>query len=244
MFSQYLNDKKIKDIKDILSIEKDKLYYYMLAKSQNNKVVVVNAPTKNDEIKDYLGYTWSTRKGSEGIKYIGAKSDTNILDKNQGINSIQTPLFNPNDLKDPEKINTIIRNNFAGQELDFDYDNVHYYNLTDLLDFKTTSFTKLIKTANIRRNIVLKDGYQLYNFSNTKNFDLNIGKRVLSTDISNTGKIPVYSANVNEVFGYMDETLPSINEFKLPSVLRELMVIGTLDIYLKMKNFIQQIIVE
>ena len=219
MFSQYLNDKKIKDIKDILSIEKDKLYYYMLAKSQNNKVVVVNAPTKNDEIKDYLGYTWSTRKGSEGIKYIGAKSDTNILDKNQGINSIQTPLFNPNDLKDPEKINTIIRNNFAGQELDFDYDNVHYYNLTDLLDFKTTSFTKLIKTANIRRNIVLKDGYQLYNFSNTKNFDLNIGKRVLSTDISNTGKIPVYSANVNEVFGYMDETLPSINEFKLPSVL-------------------------
>lgn len=219
MFAQYLNDKKIKDIKDIINIEKDKLYFYMLARYQNNKVVVVNAPTKNENIKEYLGYTWSTRKGSEGIKYIGAKNDTNILDKNQGINSIQTPLFNPKDLKDPEKINTIIRNNFGGQELDFDYDNVHYYNLTDLLDFKTTSFNKLIKTANIRRNIILKNGYKLYNFSNSKNFDLNIGRRVLLTDISNKGKIPVYSANVNEIFGYMDKPLSNISDFKLPSIL-------------------------
>jgi type I restriction enzyme M protein len=219
MFSQYLNDKKIKGIKDIIDIEKDKLYFYMLAKSQINKVVVVNAPVKTDEIKDYLGYNWSTRKGSEGIKYIGAKNDTNILDKNEGISSIQTPLFNPSDLKDPEKINTIIRNNFAGQELDFDYDNVHYYNLTDLLDFKTTSFTKIIKTANIRRNIVLKDGYDLYSFSNTNNFDITTGKRVLATDLIDKGSIPVYSANVNEIFGYMNEINQKVSDFKLPSVL-------------------------
>lgn len=219
LFSQYLKDKKLKDINDIIDLEKEKMYFFMLAKSQKNKVVVVNAPSKNEEIKEYLGYNWSTRKGSEGIKYLGAKNDSNILDKNQGINSIQTPLFNPVDLDDPEKINTIIRNNFAGQELECDYDNLNYYSLEDLLDFKTTVFTKIIKTANIRRNIILKSGYTLYNLSNSSNFQINIGKRVLSTEITKNGEIPVISANVNEVFGYKNETLPNISNFDLPSVL-------------------------
>ena len=219
MFTQYLEDKKLKDIKDIIEIEKDKLYFYMLARSQKNKVVIVNAPTKNDEVKEYLGYTWSTRKGSEGIKYLGVKNDSGVLDKNHGISTIQTPLFNPSDLEDPEKINSIIRNNFAGQELDFDYDNVKYHDLIDLLDFKTTAFTKNIKTANIRRNIILKEGYKLYNLSNSKNFDLSIGKRVVASDISNNGKIPIYSANVNDTFGYSESTLPSLSDFSTPSVL-------------------------
>ena len=219
MFSLYLEDKKLKDIKDIIEIEKDKLYFYMLSRSQKNKVVIVNAPTKNDEIKEYLGYTWSTRKGSEGIKYLGVKNDAGVLDKNYGINTIQTPLFNPSDLEDPEKINSIIRNNFAGQELDFDYDNVKYHDLIDLLDFKTTAFTKNIKTANIRRNIILKEGYKLYNLSNSKNFDLSIGKRVIASDISKNGKIPIYSANVNDIFGYSESTLASLSDFSTPSVL-------------------------
>ena len=212
-------NKKLKDIKDIIEIEKDKLYFYMLSRSQKNKVVIVNAPTKNDEIKEYLGYTWSTRKGSEGIKYLGVKNDAGVLDKNHGINTIQTPLFNPSDLEDPEKINSIIRNNFAGQELDFDYDNVKYHDLIDLLDFKTTAFTKNIKTANIRRNIILKEGYKLYNLSNSKNFDLSIGKRVITSDISKNGKIPIYSANVNDIFGYSESTLASLSDFSTPSVL-------------------------
>ena len=58
-----------------------------------------------------------------------------MLDKNHGISTIQTPLFNPSDLEDPEKINSIIRNNFAGQELDFDYDNVKTFKI-DLVDEK------------------------------------------------------------------------------------------------------------
>ena len=219
MFNQYLHDNKLKDMKDIIAIEKEKLYFYMLARSQDKKVVLVNAPVKNEEIKEYLGYTWSTRKGSEGIKYLGVKNEAGILDKNHGINTIQTPLFNPSDLNDPEKINSIIRNNFAGQELEFEYDNVKYYSLVDLLDFKTTAFTKSIKTSNIKRNINLRDGYKLYNLSNTKNFDVSIGRRVLASEISKTGKIPVYSANVNEPFGYTENLLPSISNFDVPSVL-------------------------
>ncbi len=48
-------------------------------------------------------------------------------------------------------------------------------------------------------------------------FNLSIGKRVLNSDLNAGGKIPVYSANVFEPFGYIDKFL--INDFDKPSVL-------------------------
>ena len=48
-------------------IEKEKLYYFILAQEQANDVLIVNAPDTNREQKQFLGYGWSTRKGEEGI---------------------------------------------------------------------------------------------------------------------------------------------------------------------------------
>lgn len=48
-------------------------------------------------------------------------------------------------------------------------------------------------------------------------FDVSIGKRVLNKQLSATGSVPVYSANVIEPFGLIDELL--ITDFSLPSVL-------------------------
>ncbi len=56
----------------IKSVEKDKLYYFMLCESNPQPVIVVKSPTKTAETKKFLGYEWSNRKGSEGIKYLGA----------------------------------------------------------------------------------------------------------------------------------------------------------------------------
>src|SRR5699024_3140418 len=64
MFKSYLSDSKVKTVNKILEVEKDKLFYYMLASSQTNNVLVVNAPSGKDEIKKFLGYEWSNRKGS------------------------------------------------------------------------------------------------------------------------------------------------------------------------------------
>lgn len=44
-----------------------------------------------------------------------------------------------------------------------------------------------------------------------------IGKRVLDKDLVSGGTIPVYSANVTEPFGFIDELL--ITDFSVPSVL-------------------------
>ena len=48
-------------------------------------------------------------------------------------------------------------------------------------------------------------------------FDVSIGKRVLNSQLSESGAIPVFSANVVEPFGYIDDLL--IDDFSIPSVL-------------------------
>lgn len=56
-----------------------------------------------------------------------------------------------------------------------------------------------------------------YRLSNTDNFQLAIGKRVLAKDLTGEGNIPVYSANVFEPFGIINKLL--IKDFSKPSIL-------------------------
>ena len=162
IFKQYLNNKKIKDIKDIKKIEKDKLYFYMLAYSQKNNVLVVTSPNKEkSEIKNFLGYEWSTRKGNEGIKYVGSNlNDENALSKNKGIERIETPLFNPLNLDDNKKINSLVRSNFNGIEIESEYENVNYMSLIDMINFSKATFDKSI-SLNLETSIVIKSKYNI-----------------------------------------------------------------------------------
>jgi len=137
-------------------LEKDKLFYFMLAYTNPQSVVVVKAPTDTSDSKRFLGYEWSNRKGSEGIKYIGTVINTSQNDEEsdnpdnsiiiptiEGINRINTPLFNPYNLADECKINSIIRANFNGimqGESEF----VSRYKLVDMLDFSGVKFEKQI----------------------------------------------------------------------------------------------------
>lgn len=67
-----------------------------------------------------MGYEWSTAKGNEGIKYLTTQlgentdSEDEVLQHLQGINKIKTPLFNPKNLFDENKLNHLIRQNFSG----------------------------------------------------------------------------------------------------------------------------------
>ena len=160
MIKAYLNDTKVKTVNKILEIEKDKVYYFLLASSQENNVVIVNAPSGKDEIKKYLGYEWSNRKGSEGIKYLGTNTNNNdsSLSKNKGIEKIETPLFNPQNLNDITKINNIIKNKYLGIEINNIYDNVSEYSLIELLNFTKTTFDKTIGLYK-ETNIEIKSKY-------------------------------------------------------------------------------------
>lgn len=147
----------------VRAIEQEKVYFFILANLVETPVVIVKSPSSNTDIKKFLGYEWSDSKGSEGIKYLNV-ANTNMeevdddnssgdnddtMQQIRGINSITTPLFNPKDLNDAEKINTIIRKNFSR-----DYyiipDNISQYvttiRLVDMIDFTRTSFNREFKT--------------------------------------------------------------------------------------------------
>ncbi|MFT9189528.1 MAG: restriction endonuclease subunit S, partial [Liquorilactobacillus sp.] len=144
---------KISYVKDI---EQEKATYFAIANAQIRDVVIVKSPTDNSGMKQFLGYEWSKRKGQEGIKYIGKNiSDEDMeTSKNQAINNIQTPLFNPNNLMDEDKINSVIRNNFNGElnVIPTSLDNfANTSTLVDMLDFTRTSFDTQIKTTSDKK---------------------------------------------------------------------------------------------
>lgn len=152
-------------INSIKECEKDKLYFFLLALSNPQPVVIVKSPSKTTDIKKFLGYEWSSSKGNEGIKYIGANDvdEDNELERNKGISQIKTPLFDPSNLHNEEKINMLIRHNFLGEELCI-ADNYEEYvsvnNLVDLMDFSQIEFDKKIFTKAIK-NIDIDSKYPL-----------------------------------------------------------------------------------
>ena len=138
------------------TIERDKLYFYVLAIEQKNKVLVVKCPTDNKEQKQFLGYEWSSAKGNEGIKYLNQSAvnvevedaDTKeLMSKLMGLSNINTPLYNPQNRNDGGKINQFIQQNFLGNELEITENlsiHISYYHLVDMLDFSRKEFYKKI----------------------------------------------------------------------------------------------------
>lgn len=149
------------------AIEREKMYFFMLAVQTENPVLLVKSPLpkkneSNEKIKKFLGYEWINRKGHEGIHYlnVGAASsdedaeeneaDDNTMQEISGINAINTCLFNPNDFNDTEKINYLIRQSFMDGEFDVSVkleEYVDLYRTVDLIDFSRTAFDKTIKTT-------------------------------------------------------------------------------------------------
>ena len=137
-------------------IEKDKLLHFMLAAANPQPVLIIKSPSEKKAVKQFLGYEWSTRKGSEGIKYIGSGEveDEDNPNRNQGIFKIQSPLFNPNDLSDGSKLNHLIRQNFQATANQIQPEIPEHLQafaslrpLHEMLDFSRTEFDKTIQTA-------------------------------------------------------------------------------------------------
>ncbi len=145
----------------VTDIEKEKVYYFVLAHSVSQPVLLIKAPTSNTDIKKFLGYGWSDSKGNEGIQYLNVgkvknedgeddEDDDDTMSQIRGIARIQTPLFNPANLSAEDKINTLIRKNFMGENVVVPNELEAYVTkgrLVDMLDFSRTAFTKEFKTS-------------------------------------------------------------------------------------------------
>lgn len=169
------------------AIERDKVYFYLLAQRNGGEVLIVKSPADKNAMKSFLGYEWSSAKGNEGIKYIGASSsDEDGL--NQGIFQIQTPLFNPHDLNDENKLNSTIRKHFMGEALSIakaHQDWVSVLPLTEMLDFSRVSFDKALRTS-VQKKVEIKSKYPLVKLGNIAEISRGASPRPIDHYLTNS----------------------------------------------------------
>ena len=157
-------------INQVKEKEKERLYFYILAKL-NGKVTIILPPNKNDEIKKFLGYEWSSAKGNEGIKYISNINIDDSLDEDdkrtlaniKSINNIQTPLYNPQNIDDNTKLNKIIKDTLENKEISIDKSIEKFVNrvsLINMLDIKEVEFNKVISLS-AKKEIEIKSKWEL-----------------------------------------------------------------------------------
>ncbi|QIJ90180.1 Type I restriction-modification system, DNA-methyltransferase subunit M [Mesoflavibacter sp. HG96] len=149
--------------------EKDKLYYFVLASQNPQEVLIVKSPSKSSEMKEFLGYEWSSAKGNEGIKYLGnatvedlpeddeeegvealESEDKRVLTNLLNFQQINTPLYDPQEVNNEEKINYWISQNFESNTITIPDDLQPFLSkakLTEMLDFDRTDFSKTLSLS-------------------------------------------------------------------------------------------------
>lgn len=176
-----------------LGVERDKLYYFSLAREQ--RTLVITSPADNKEQKTFLGYDWSNRKGAEGI----------VINKPGGM------LYNPDDRFARGTLASAIRNSFIGGGTTTSLPEnlgkyAKTYRLKDMMDFSLSVFNKSFSlTSDIVEKVISK--YSFIKLNDPDKFSIRIGKRVVSKEIVENGKYPIFSANVKTPFGYIDHLL-------------------------------------
>ena len=158
-------------VRDIIRLATEVSEEYF-ALTKDSKTLIVTAPTDNVGQKEFLGYDWSNRKGSEGIQ----------------ITKLGGMLFDENNRESKDHISTIIRNTFCN-DLNQVGDSIEkYINLLKtktMFDFERDLFNKSIRLS---AKYVIESKYKLFKLSDICLFIRN-GKDVNQND--SNGKLKV-----------------------------------------------------
>lgn len=167
--------------------EKEKLKYFVItnhnAKKDNivQKVLIIKSPSDNNAQKEFLGYEWSNAKNSEGMVYRGGNT----------VYDIQTPMFDPKNRLNPNKLSYLIHQQFLGNAVNVPEELspfVNYTPLVDMLDFDLVNFNKVIRT-NIQKKFEIQSKYPLDKLENI--CQVQYGTRITKKDTIGD-KYPVY----------------------------------------------------
>lgn len=214
--AKYSEKAKKNDLSDcifthIKTIEKEKLFYYLMAVTNEYPVLIIQSPIENTAEKEFLGYEWSGAKGNEGIKYLGneVEDEDDTISKNQGIHNIKTPMFDPSDFENTKKLNYYIRKNFQKEKTYIPEELstfAKYSRLEDMLDFSNTEFDKVIRTN--ATNSYLDVNKYKYEVSRVNDLLKKVNGSTIKIDanqIKSDGKYPVVTQAKDEMIsGYID----------------------------------------
>lgn len=223
----------------IVEAEKDKIYYFVLASLNPQKVLVLKSPTTTSKIKEFLGYDWSTKKGNEGIKYLGGikledlieedkddegnvtleEEDKRVLNNLFNLNNIETPLYDPNDKNNKGKINYLISQNFKGENFEIPIEleeHLSKVSLEKMLDFSRPDFNKSISL--IGEKLYTEYVFDKHPYNRIENLMKDVignKTKIDKTEIKSKGKYPVITQESNKLIsGYSDNPEP-ISDFPL-----------------------------
>ncbi len=235
MESKLYNEQFLNKIK-ILESKKLTLYINIY---KNDLILIKSPPDKTsdnksnkDEIIKFLGYDWSNRKGDEGIKYNEKNNEKNNNEEDEdnevllNINSIKyidTPLYNPQNKDDENKLCFSIKSFIESKSNNINIDqiikhltptqsnsyHISMLNLSNMIDFKKADFDNAINL-----NIVLQ-ATSPNPFIDSKYPLVKLEKLIFENPKSNikvsdakdniNGKYPFYTSGLN-IYRY-DEAL-------------------------------------
>ena len=180
----------------IIELEKEKLLYFILSYPQ--KIVLVKTGEKKEE-KQFLGYEFSNRRGSEGI---------HPIQRGKTIDEC-THLFDTNCFENPEKASTYIykalQSNLKTGKTEIIeihkslQKNISYIDLVDMMTFDRVNFEK---TISLKKKVMIESKWKLVKISKL----CKIGRgRIISRKYieKNKGNYPVYSSQTlnDGIFG-------------------------------------------
>ncbi len=171
----------------ISAIEKDKLLHFLLAHTQDNPVLILKSPTDTKERKNFLGYEWSSAKGDEGIKLTTDADGHHI-----------TPLYDPTNRHNTNKVAAAIAANFRGELAEIPDSltaHISLYPLESLLDFSKISFEKQLSLTP-RKRIEIKSKWTVESLG--KVAVINPSKREIAKIADKTRVSFVEMASVSE----------------------------------------------
>ena len=156
IYQEYIKKIKGKNkqekLNSILTIEQEKLLYFIIALPQ--KLVLVKTGDKKEE-KRFLGYEFSNRRGSEGI---------HAIQRSKAIDDC-TQLYDANNLTNPDKASTYIYKAFAENKFDLAIPenlkkNISYQNLVDLFTFDRSDFEKNISLS-VKKKVTIESKWEI-----------------------------------------------------------------------------------
>lgn len=206
------------DLSSLVKTELKKLYNYLL--NEDVKTIIVHAGKNKDEIANFLGYKFSKRKGDEGLKELSDKI-IKELDTYTNRSTINSKLYNPNDLFDNTKINYYIYKNFTEKISDTDLcnmekclkNNIFFSNLNSLFDYNSIEFNANISLQS-KKKIKIETRYPLIKLKNIKDIYIQKGNNApQGKEYFENGDIPfIRAGNLNSI----DEKfyiIPDANSF-------------------------------